>query len=121
MLEAYSDRAGVNRRFAKHGLERANEILGIDAFELDKCDVVGNWDQAAGCHNRFYLPKEDLCSAGVAFPAGRRILGVQSHKYGAADRETLCRAADCEVVNLWSASEQYRICYFCSLPAGRRD
>lgn len=121
VFEAYNDKPGVNRRFVKHGLERANEILGFDAFELDKWDVVGNWDQAAGCHNQFYFPKEDVRLAGAIVPAGRRILAVQSHKYDAADRETLCRPADLELVDLWSASQQYRICYFCPLRAHRRD
>ncbi|RMJ23133.1 Pfam:DUF2260 [Aspergillus sp. HF37] len=111
VYDAYNDSVGVNRRFVRHGLERANEILGDDAFDPEKWDIVGCWDQARGCHNQYYIAKENLCLAGAAVPAGRRILAIQSHKYDAADRETLCRAAGLGLVDLWSSSGQYQVCY----------
>lgn len=119
--DAYNDSEGVNRRFVRHGLERANEIIGDEVFDLEKWDVVGCWDQARGCHNQCYVAKENLCLAGVAVPAGRRILAIQSHKYDAADRETLCRAAGLGLVDLWSSSAQYRVCYLRPLYASRGD
>lgn len=121
MFEAYNDRAGVNRRFVKHGLESANEILGFDAFELDKWDVVGNWDQAAGCHHQFYLPKEDLCSAGVALPAGRRIL--LSRAINMTPRIAR-RCVALPTVSLWICGRRRSSIgssTFCPLPTDRRD
>lgn len=115
VYEAYNDGDGVNRRFVRHGLERANEILGFEAFELGNWDVIGKWNEASGCHKQFYFPKEDICLAGMNVPAGRRILAIQSHKYDAADRESLCRAAGLRLVDLWSSTEQYRICYLSPL------
>src|SRR5699024_10600870 len=98
-------------RFVKHGLERANEILGYDAFDLDKWDVIGGWDQENGCHNQFYFPKLDVSLERTVLPAGRRLMAIQSHKYDAEDRETLCRKANLQLIDLWSSPEQYRVCY----------
>ncbi|RJE19593.1 hypothetical protein PHISCL_08063, partial [Aspergillus sclerotialis] len=108
VFAAYNDTPGVNRKFVKHGLERANTILGYEAFELDKWDVQGHWDAEKGCHNQFYVPRIDVTRSRGVIPAGRQILAIKSHKYDAEDREVLCRMAGLEIVDLWSSDEQYR-------------
>ncbi|GLA89573.1 hypothetical protein AtubIFM56815_004056 [Aspergillus tubingensis] len=107
VLAAYNDPEGINRRFIKHGLERANEILGPDTFDLDKWAVIGRWDAAQGSHNQYYLPSEDVSLAGKTIPAGRRILAVKSHKYDADDRDALCRRAELAVGDAWASKNQY--------------
>lgn len=111
VFAAYNDVPGVNRRFVKHGLERANDVLGYEAFVLDQWDVAGSWDHENGCHNQFYFPTEDVSLEGTVFPAGRLLLAVQSHKFDAEDRATLCQRAGLKLVDLWWSQEQYRVCY----------
>ncbi|OJI87706.1 hypothetical protein ASPTUDRAFT_80838 [Aspergillus tubingensis CBS 134.48] len=111
VLAAYNDPEGINRRFIKHGLERANEILGPDTFDLDKWAVIGRWDAAQGSHNQYYLPSEDVSLAGKTIPAGRRILAVKSHKYDADDRDALCRRAELAVGDAWASKNQYNLLY----------
>ncbi|RAL14149.1 uncharacterized protein BO97DRAFT_469400 [Aspergillus homomorphus CBS 101889] len=111
VLAAYNDPEGVNRRFIKHGLERANEALEREAFELDRWDVVGHWDAENGSHDQFYFPTDSVSLAGATIPAGRRILAVQSHKYDAEDRNTLCRRAGLEEVDGWASGSQYHLLF----------
>lgn len=107
VLAAYNDTEGFNRRFIKHGLERANEILGPDTFDLDKWDVIGRWDAAQGSHNQYYVPSEEVSLTGETIPAGRSILAIKSHKYDADDRDALCRRADLAVSDAWASKNQY--------------
>jgi uncharacterized SAM-dependent methyltransferase len=41
VISAYSDPDGINRRFIKNGLVRANEIMGHDAFDLEQWGCQG--------------------------------------------------------------------------------
>lgn len=114
VFAAYNDTSGVNHKFIKHGLERANTVLGYEAFNIGKWDVQGYWGVEKGCHNQFYVPRVDVYLNGLrggVIPAGRRILAIQSHKYDTKDREALCRGAGLGIVDLWSSDEQYRLCY----------
>lgn len=104
---AYNDEKGLNRRFIKHGLEKANAVVGHEAFDLNTWEVFGRWDRENGCHNQFYSPRTDVSVVGSAVPAGKRLLAIQSHKYDAEDREVLCQKADLEVVEAWSSSNGY--------------
>ena len=107
---AYKDEKGLNRRFIKHGLEKANAVLGHNAFDLDAWEVFGHWDRENGCHDQFYSPRTDVSVAGLAIQAGKRLLAIQSHKYDAGDREVLCQRAGLEVVESWSSSNDYSKC-----------
>ncbi|PYH55057.1 uncharacterized protein BO96DRAFT_435407 [Aspergillus niger CBS 101883] len=111
VLAAYNDSEGFNRRFIKHGLERANEILGPDTFDLDKWDVIGRWDAAHGSHNQYYVPSDEVSLTGETIPAGRSILAIKSHKYDADDRDALCRRADLAVSDAWASKNQYNLLY----------
>jgi len=110
VLAAYNDKHGNNHRFIKNGLERANEMLGHGAFDLEKWDVVGSWDQENGSHNQYYYPKTDVWLGGDVVPAGRRILAIKSHKYDANDAHALLEKAGLDVVDAWGSRNQYSEC-----------
>lgn len=112
VLAAYNDPEGVNRRFIKHGLERANEVLEREVFELDRWDVVGQWDAENGSHDQSYVATSDVALADRKVPAGMRIRAVQSHKYDAEDQKTLCERAGLQEVDGWASENQYRECCF---------
>ncbi|RAK99256.1 class I SAM-dependent methyltransferase [Aspergillus ibericus CBS 121593] len=111
VLAAYNDPEGVNRRFIQHGLERANEILGNDAFDLEKWAVVGRWDAEHGSHNQYYLASGEVALGGATVPAGRSILAVQSHKYDADDRDALCQRAGLDIVDVWASDNHYNLLF----------
>ncbi|PWY91603.1 hypothetical protein BO94DRAFT_397650 [Aspergillus sclerotioniger CBS 115572] len=115
VLAAYNDPEGVNRRFIKHGLERANDILGYEAFDLEKWSVTGRWDAEHGSHNQYYLPSGEVALGGAIVPAGRSILAVQSHKYDADDRDALCQRAGLDAVDAWASEENYNLLFLRSL------
>lgn len=107
VLAAYNDKHGNNHRFIKNGLERANEILGHEAFDLEKWDVVGSWNRENGSHDQYYYPKTDVLLGGEIVPAGRRILAIQSHKYDANDAHVLLKEAGLDVVDAWGSRNKY--------------
>lgn len=111
VYNAYNDPEGCNRRFIKHGLERANNALGHQIFDLNKWDVYGRWDPENGCHDQLYYPKEDLKLAGWPFSPDMSIVAIQSHKYSDEERDTLCRKAGLEVRSIWSSPEEYNVCF----------
>ncbi|PYI07047.1 hypothetical protein BO78DRAFT_444665 [Aspergillus sclerotiicarbonarius CBS 121057] len=111
VLAAYNDPEGINRRFIKHGLERANDILGHEAFDLEKWGVTGHWDAEQGSHNQFYLPSGEVVLDGATVPAGWTILAVQSHKYDADDRDALCQRAGLEAVDTWASENHYNLLF----------
>lgn len=111
VYNAYNDPEGFNRKFIKHGLERANKILGREVFDLDKWDVRGRWDRENGCHDQLYFPKENLELEGRPFSTDQSILAVQSHKYSDEERNTLCHEAGLQICGIWSSPERYHVCY----------
>lgn len=108
---AYNDTEGFNEIFIKHGLERANEILGRRIFDLDKWGVRGSWDHENGCHDQLYFPRENLELAGWPFSTTMSILAIQSFKYSEEERETLFREAGLEARGIWSSPENYNVCF----------
>ncbi|KAL4879953.1 histidine-specific methyltransferase [Aspergillus karnatakaensis] len=104
VLQAYNDTEGVNHRFIKNGLARANTILGGDTFDLDVWDVSGSWNEEKGAHEQYYYPRKDVYLDGVHIPAGRKLLAVKSHKYDADDREGLCKRSGLTVSDAWTAA-----------------
>ncbi|KAL4994226.1 hypothetical protein BDV10DRAFT_197702 [Aspergillus recurvatus] len=107
VLQAYNDPDGINHRFVKNGLVRANQILGYEAFDLEKWDVRGVWDEEKGAHNQYYTARVDVSLDGVDIPAGHRLLAVRSHKYDADDREGLCQRAGLKVLDSWASDSEY--------------
>ncbi|KAL6233623.1 hypothetical protein BDW75DRAFT_184843 [Aspergillus navahoensis] len=114
VLQAYNDPDGINHRFVKNGLVRANQILGYEAFDLKKWDIIGVWDEEKGAHNQYYSASADVSVDGVDIPAGHRLLAVRSHKYDADDRECLCQRAGLKVVDSWASDSEYNLLYLAS-------
>lgn len=110
VVAAYNDKHGNNHRFIKNGLERANEVLGHEAFELEKWDVVGSWNQENGSHDQYYYSKTNVSLGGEVAPAGRRILAIQSHKYDANDAHMLLKEAGLDVIDAWGSRNEYSEC-----------
>ncbi|KAL5341422.1 histidine-specific methyltransferase [Aspergillus crustosus] len=110
VLQAYNDSDGVNHRFIKNGLARANKILGQEVFDLGVWDVSGSWDAEHAAHNQYYYPRSDVdvdvdvSLAGVHIPAGRKLLAVRSHKYDAEDRERLFKKSGLRMLDSWTAA-----------------
>jgi EasF-like predicted methyltransferase len=113
VLSAYNDPDGINRRFIKNGLVRANEILGHEAFDLDQWDVKGVWDAENGSHNQYYFPRSDGHLSGNMISSGKKLLAVNSHKYDAEDREVMCRQAGLQAVDCWTSDTDYSKCCNC--------
>ncbi|KAL3473831.1 hypothetical protein BJX99DRAFT_248651 [Aspergillus californicus] len=111
VVQAYNDPDGLNHRFVKNGLVRANNILGYEAFRVSSWDIVGSWDKETGAHNQYYSPRVDVNLAGMRIPAGRRLLAVRSHKYNAEDRDVLCWRASLHLLDSWSSDDEYNLLY----------
>ncbi|RAH43476.1 class I SAM-dependent methyltransferase [Aspergillus brunneoviolaceus CBS 621.78] len=114
VLAAYNDPEGVNRRFIKHGLERANEILDHEAFALDRWDVEGQWNVENGSHDQFYVSTGEVDLAGKRISAGMRIRAVQSHKYDGDDRMALLGRTGLEEVDAWASRSRYHLLFLSS-------
>ncbi|KAJ6119771.1 hypothetical protein N7523_004051 [Penicillium sp. IBT 18751x] len=111
VFEAYNDSQGLNRKFIKHGLERANELLGYNAFDLSKWDVAGYWDEHNGRHEQLYTTLTTVELNGIPIVANQTLRATWSHKYDGDDLAALCRDAGLQVVNKWSSAEEYSVCY----------
>ncbi|KAL4933010.1 histidine-specific methyltransferase [Aspergillus undulatus] len=111
VLAAYDDPEGINHRFVKNGLVRANRILGKEALELHNWDVQGGWDAENGVHTQYYSPSTDTFVEGVRFRAGHRLVAARSHKYDASDRDTLFKRAGLTPLDSWSSEKQYNLLY----------
>ncbi|KAF7159443.1 hypothetical protein CNMCM6106_006716 [Aspergillus hiratsukae] len=107
VLSAYNDPDGINRKFIKNGLVRANEILGHEAFDLDQWDVKGVWDAENGSHDQYYIPRSNVHLGGNMITSGKKLLAVKSHKYDAEDRDVLCLQAGLQVVDCWASDTDY--------------
>jgi EasF-like predicted methyltransferase len=111
VFDAYNDPQGLNQKFIKHGLERANELLGYNAFDLKRWGVVGYWDEHNGRHEQLYTTLTTVELNGITLSANQTLRATWSHKYDEEDISTLCRNARLQVVNSWSSAEKYSVCY----------
>lgn len=111
VFRAYNDPEGVNHRFVKIGLYRANQILGYDAFDLDHWHVKGIWEAQYGRHSQYYYPDTDVSLGDrdemKSVPAGKSILGVQSYKYDVNDQNELADRAGLDITDSWSSGQGY--------------
>lgn len=90
VYHAYNDREGVTHQFILNGLKNANRILGKPQFDLEKWEVIGEYDVASGRHHAFVSPREDVVIHDVLIRQGERVRIEESYKYS---RE--------EIVELW--------------------
>lgn len=81
VFHGYNDKEGKTREFYLNGLAHANTLLGGKAFEIDKWDVDGTYDEVADRHRAFYVPATDTAADGVWVKAGEKILFEESYKY----------------------------------------
>ncbi|KAL4793902.1 histidine-specific methyltransferase [Aspergillus venezuelensis] len=109
VLRAYGDSEGINHRFVKNGLVRANKVMGHEAFDLDNWDVQGYWDSDNGVHSQYYYTRAPASVAGISFPAGHRMVAALSHKYDAEDQENLLKRAGMTLLDSWSTENQYKL------------
>lgn len=93
VYHAYNDRDGLTHQFILNGLLSANEYLGYEAFRTPDWEVIGEYDQEAGRHHAFVVPKKDIEVEGVKLTAGERIRIEESYKYDAAQSEALWSAS----------------------------
>lgn len=107
--KGYNDPEGINHRFVKNGLSRANQILGYDAFDLEHWHVQGIWDDENRRHINYYYPEVDvnLGDSSKRVPAGKKLQAVWSHKYDIEDQNELVRRAGLQIADSWSSGEDY--------------
>lgn len=93
VYKAYNDSQGVTKDFYMIGLSHANSILGFDVFKKEDWDVIGVYDEEAGCHMAYYVPNKDITFNGVVLKKGEKIVFEQAFKYGPKDCEDLFQHA----------------------------
>ncbi|KAI1852537.1 hypothetical protein JX265_012996 [Neoarthrinium moseri] len=77
------DREGLTHQFILNGLVQANKVLGMEAFNLDDWQVIGEYvyDVEGGRHQAFYAPIRDVTVLGNSIKAHERVQVEQSLKY----------------------------------------
>ena len=93
IYHAYNDREGKTHEFILNGLFHANMLLGKDFFDLEDWEVIGEYDEAAGRHQAFVVPKKNLQIDDIHLASGERIRIEESYKYSAAQIERLWETA----------------------------
>ncbi|KAA8648164.1 uncharacterized protein ATNIH1004_004047 [Aspergillus tanneri] len=107
---AYNDPAGLNRKFIKNGLVKANHLLGYEAFRLQDWGIVGEWDASKRSHNQYYHALTDTRVGSQAVQARTKVLAVHSLKYDDDDKRALWNRAGVMETERWtSSSGQYHI------------
>ncbi|HUP30648.1 MAG TPA: L-histidine N(alpha)-methyltransferase [Usitatibacter sp.] len=114
---AYDDALGVTAAFNRNALLHLNSRFGFD-FRLDRFEHRGFYNEAEGRIEMHLEAIEDQAVAlGTAvrrFARGERIHTENSYKYGAAEFESLLRAAGFSSVRHWSSPDQgYFVFYAC--------
>ena len=89
IYHAYNDRDGKTHEFVLNGLAHANTLLGKKVFHLEDWKVTGEYDEKAGRHQAFVVPKRNLQVDDIHLAAGERIRIEESYKYSAAQTERL--------------------------------
>lgn len=104
VYRAYNDAQGLNRSFILNGLDHANRVLGYEAFRKSEWTVNGEWNAAAGSHDQYLVPLQDVAFEGQHLEAGKRILVVRSVKYDNKQKTQLWKAAGLIEKARWTKS-----------------
>lgn len=104
VYRAYNDAQGLNRSFILNALDHANHVLGYEAFRRSEWTVHGEWNAAAGSHDQYLVPLQDVAFQGKEFEAGKRILVVRSFKYDNKQKAQLWKAAGLIEKARWTKS-----------------
>lgn len=105
---AYIDPEGLHARFALNALERANLILGYNAFQRDEWAVQGEKDERdeqQGCMYKFLVPLENVLFEGISFKAMERLHITSSYKYDAKDKVNLWKSAGLTPTARWNGDD----------------
>ncbi|KAL8946901.1 MAG: hypothetical protein Q9222_006763 [Ikaeria aurantiellina] len=81
VYHAYNDKCGKTHEFILNGLLHANSLLEKPVFRLQDWKVIGEYDEAAGRHQAFVSPIQDLIVDGVPIKLGERLRIEESYKY----------------------------------------
>ncbi|KIW01917.1 dimethylhistidine N-methyltransferase [Verruconis gallopava] len=105
VFRAYNDSQGVTHEFVLNGLQHANQLLGHDAFDVEKWRVIGEYDEVNGKHHAFVSPVQDMNIDGILIKAGERIRIEESFKYDLIDRSRLWEGAGLIEGASWTNAE----------------
>lgn len=123
ILEAYNDKEGVVGKFILNSLNHVNNILGEPILDLDDFDYHSTYQENYGrhiCHlrakrdvNLVYHKKrssDDGDIVTIQVEQGELIHVAFSHKYSVSEISHILDAAELDVMEMWSDSNQlYRL------------
>ncbi|MCJ1283302.1 hypothetical protein MMC26_002630 [Xylographa opegraphella] len=110
VYHAYNDREGKTHEFILNGLTHANKLLAKTVFHPEDWEVVGEYDEIAGRHQAFVVPKRHLQVDDIHVAAGERVRIEESYKYSALEIERLWEAAGlCPGVTFADQTGRYAI------------
>jgi len=90
VFHAYNDKKNFTHEFILNGLSHANRILGqTNAFKPGEWEVIGQFNEEAGCHQAFVSPLLDVVVDDISIPQGEKIRIEESYKYSASETEQL--------------------------------
>lgn len=101
VYQAYNDARGLTHRFTLNGLSHANRVLHQEAFNIDDWQAHGVYDAAAGRHQAFVYPSQDVQVCGVDIKAGEKIRIEESYKYERQDINQLWRGSGVRKIAEW--------------------
>ncbi len=104
VYRAYNDAQGLNCSFILNALDHANHVLGYEAFRKSEWTIRGEWNAAAGSHDQYLVPLQDVAFDGRDFEAGKRIPVVSSFKYDVKHKAQLWKAAGLIEKARWTKS-----------------
>jgi L-histidine Nalpha-methyltransferase / hercynylcysteine S-oxide synthase len=93
VYRAYNDGQGLTHRFYRNGLDHANKLLGYEAFKREDWDVFGQYNEAEGRHEAFYVAVGDISVVEAAFKKGEKLKLEEAYKYSASQSDKLWHAA----------------------------
>ncbi|KAG9559141.1 hypothetical protein KCU71_g9399, partial [Aureobasidium melanogenum] len=105
VYHAYNDREGLTHEFILCGLKQANRLLGYEAFDISKWEVIGQYNKETDRHEAFVSPKEDVTIEGALIRAGEQVRIEESYKYNSAQSERLWSDAGLTEGAKWTNSD----------------
>ena len=103
--QAYNDSGNANHEFILGVLKHANDILGKDIFHEDEWDRRGEWNEKAGRHDQYLIPRKDVWFEGRCLKAGEKVYVVSSYKYNDTERDELWCEAHLSPIKGWQVPE----------------
>lgn len=112
IFRAYNDPQGVTHRFILNGLNHANRLLGVAAFDPPNFKVVGEYE--ANCHRAWVVPSHDFKVGSTVISAGSKLKIEQSNKYPPSQSQELWKISRLEeFMSFANATNEYRESLLC--------